>query len=481
MKHLIYDYTDLTHLQEYYNTQIAHGQKVIMQVHTDEEAIVNEIYSLLMQEGRELQIIPVIEADVETRLYISVYPESASTNRQENFLEHGLYKAIIASTKEGFWLLDEELNIISINHSFASMLGYEESELLGKKPFELLALVEEQQLLCEAQAEAVNTNIQRTYELTFVTKDKKKFHTIVNATTINLPEHRVRTFAFITDISKQKELEQTLIEQQQHISELNTDLTQRVEVELQANRKKDRIMYQQARLATMGEMIGNIAHQWRQPLNILALIMQEFYISSQLGTLSQEKLEKEYARANSVLQYMSDTIDDFRTFFQHNSEKEHFSVYESINSVMTLLAKGLEHNNIAIDLIIEDDITVYGHSNEFVQVLINIINNAREAIITQHKRGMIRIDAYTDRSNVHINIQDNGGGIDKKDIEQIFEPYFTTKHQAQGTGLGLYMSYQIIVNNMGGSIYAKNREEGTCFYISLPKDVQKAEKVERSV
>lgn len=478
MKHLIYDYTGLKELQTFYNTHIKKEQKVIVQLHTGEESIVNQIYSLLMIEGRELQIIPVLDKNVKTKLYFTIYPHSATIAAKENFLEHDLYKAIIDSTKEGFWLLDEELNIISINHAFASMLGYEESELLGKKPYELLSLVNEQQTFCEAQAEAMHVSVQRTYELTFVTKEKKEFHTIVNATTIHLPEHRMRTFAFITDISKQKELEQTLMEQQRHINELNTDLTKRVEAEVQANRKKDRIMYQQARLATMGEMIGNIAHQWRQPLNIIALILQDFYISGQLGTLDNEKIEKEYTRANSVLQYMSDTIDDFRSFFQHNNANEPFSINESINSVLTLLSKGLEHNNITIDVTIEEEITVVGHSNEFVQVLINIINNAREAIMARDREGLIKVEAYTETANVYIKVQDNGGGIDKKDMEQIFEPYFTTKHQTQGTGLGLYMSHQIIVNNMHGSIYAKNAEEGTCFYIVLPREDLEAERSE---
>lgn len=475
MKHLIYDYTDLQQLQDYYNTQIKKDQKVILQLHTSQESLVNEIYSLLMQEGRELQIIPVLQKNVKTTLYMTVYPKDVTIAAKENFLEHDLYKAIIDSTKEGFWLLDEELNIISVNHSFANMLGYEEGELLGKKPYELLALVDEQQALCEGQAGTVNTSTQRTYELTFVTKEGREFHTIVNATTINLPENRARTFAFITDISEQKELEQALIEQQRSINELNTDLTRRVEAEVQSNREKDHIMYQQARLASMGEMVANIAHQWRQPLNIIALIMQDFYISGQLGTLDSEKLEKEYTRANSVLQYMSNTIDDFRTFFRHNDEGERFYVNSAIDSVLTLVSKTMEHNSIEISMNIEDDITVFGHKNEFVQAVINLINNAREAITARTKSGHIEIKAYADGTNVKITVQDSGGGINEKDIEQIFEPYFTTKHQSQGTGLGLYMSHQIIVNNMNGSIYAKNREEGTCFYISLPKGDQEAE------
>ncbi len=476
MKHLMYDYVDLTQLEEYYEREIPDDRKVIIQLHTQSESLVNEIYSLLMKEGRDLRIIPIIEAGVQTRLCFSLYSKEAVIADKENFLQHDLYKAIIDSTKEGFWLLDEELNIISINHALANMLGYEESQLLGRKPFELLALVEEQQEICEAQADSMHRSVQRTYELTFVTRSRKELHTIVNATTINLPEERVHTFAFITDISEQKEFEQTLLERHRDINELNSDLARRIEAEVQANRKKDRIMYQQARLATMGEMIGNIAHQWRQPLNILALIMQEFYISGQLGTLDREKLEKEYSRANSVLQYMSETIDDFRSFFQQNQKNELFSVNDSINSVMTLVSKGLEYNNIAIDLTIEEDITVQGRSNEFVQVIINLLNNAREAIIAQERKGKISINAYTDASTVHITVQDNGGGIKKGDLAQIFEPYFTTKHQTQGTGLGLYMSHQIIVNNMQGSIFAKNRGEGTCFYISLPKAERKSEK-----
>jgi len=472
VKQLFYEFIDLPKLEAYYASSIFSDKKVILQIHSSEESIVNEIHSLLVKGNHSLQIIPIIEPNVKTTLSFNVYNQDAEIANKETFFEQDIYKAIIDSTKEGFWLLDEELNIISINQSFASMLGYAESELLGKKPYELLALVNEQQSFCEEQAQEVHTSIQRTYELTFVTKENKEFHTIVNATTIYLPENQIRSFAFITDISQQKELEQQLIEQQNYINELNNDLTQRVQEEVQENRNKDRIMYQQARLATMGEMIGNIAHQWRQPLNIIALIIQEFYISGQLGTLSKEKLEKEYARANSVLQYMSNTIDDFRTFFQHSGEGENFSIEESINSVMSLVSKGLEHNNIDIDVNVEKDISVFGHKNEFTQVVINIINNARDAVVANSKKGVITIKAFADDTKVYVEIQDNGGGIQENDIDQIFEPYFTTKHQTQGTGLGLYMSYQIIVNNMNGTIFAENREEGTCFFVSLPKSAQ---------
>jgi len=469
MKHHVYDYKDITQLQTFFSGYVGEGDKVIIQVHTSEGSVVKDVYTALLAYQDNIHIIPVIEENVESKLYITLYPAKVVLSDKENFLDHDLYKAIIDSTKEGFWLLDEELRIISINNAFAHILGYEKEELLGKRPFELFALVDEQQTFCEEQANAAHTSVQRSYELTFVTKHGTNVYTIVNATTIELPDNLLRTFAFITDISEQKELEQRLLEQQHDINELNSDLELRVETEVQKNRNKDRIMYQQARLATMGEMIGNIAHQWRQPLNIIALIIQEFYISGQLGTLTNEKLEKEYTRANSVLQYMSDTIDDFRTFFQHSEESKLFSVADALNSISTLVSKGLDHNDIVMDVAVDKELQVYGHNNEFVQVLLNLINNSREAIVSQKRKGRIQIDAHYTDDNILVSVLDNGGGISDSDMEQIFEPYFTTKHQTQGTGLGLYMSHQIIVNNMKGSIYAENRGDGTCFSITLPK------------
>jgi len=181
MKHLVYEYIDLSHLQAFYRKNVAEGQKVVLQLYTAQEEIIDEIYALLTDQKSELHLIPIIEEGAATTLYFHIYPQRATVIQRETFLEHDLYKMIIDSTKEGFWLLDEELNIISINRSLAMMLGYTEAELLGKKPYELLALVDEQQKLCENKAQEVYSAVQRTYELTFVTKEERTFHTIVNA------------------------------------------------------------------------------------------------------------------------------------------------------------------------------------------------------------------------------------------------------------------------------------------------------------
>ncbi len=470
MRQITHVYKDIATLKAFCDAENIMDYKAVLQLHTGDVQSIHDIKALFEESSEWLQIIHISETGVETTLHFSLYNLEAEL-QNNSFFEQDLYKAIIDSTKEGFWMLDESLDIISVNQAFSQMLGYQEDELLGKKPFELLSLVGEQQAFCQEQSKEVNRSVQRTYELTFVTKEGKAFYTIVNATTINLPDSCVRTFAFITDISEQKQLEKTLIEQKQHINTLNKDLTKQVELEVAANRNKDHIMYQQARLASMGEMVANIAHQWRQPLNIIALIIQDFYISSQLGTLEREKVEKEYDRANTVLQYMSSTIDDFRTYFQHNDKGERFSIQSSVDSVLTLVSKSMEYNKIAITCDVDENATVFGHKNEFVQTLINLVNNAREAIMSQKiADGVIKVKAYIEKDSVHVLVQDNGGGIDDDYLEQIFEPYFTTKHQTQGTGLGLYMGYQIIVNNLGGSIKVENREGGTCFHMTLPYD-----------
>jgi len=468
MKQFTHIYQDLKTLQNFYTQHVSTAETVIIQVHTQDKNLSGKIVRLFEKQRENLKVISVLQNNVPSTLHFSVYPDNALL-QNHSFFEQDLYKAIIESTKEGFWMLDEELNIISVNHSFAEMLGYKESEILGKKPFELLSLIGEQQSFCQEQSKEVNRSVQRTYELTFVTKNKHELHTIVNATTIDLPESCVRTFAFITDISEQKKLEQRLLEHKQNIDLLNNDLTERVNVEVQANRDKDHIMYQQARLASMGEMIANIAHQWRQPLNIIALIIQEFYILSELGTLDREKVEKEYTRANDVLQYMSNTIDDFRTFFQHNGKSEQFNVQSAVDSVMSLVSKSMENNNIEVELVFEDEGLVFGHKNEFVQTLINLLNNAREAIVTYREEGgHISVHSYLQDNAVHVLVNDNGGGITEEALAQVFEPYFTTKHQTQGTGLGLYMSYQIIVNNMAGSMIVESKNGESCFHITLP-------------
>jgi len=378
-----------------------------------------------------------------------------------------LYRGIINSTTEGFWLLDEALNIVDVNYSLCVMLGYTREEMIGKNPYDFIDAADHD--VCHEQSRTIEDVAQRIYELVFVKKTGIKIHAIANATTMYEHDGSVKTFAFMTNISKQKALEKELVDKQKEIEERNNNLEAEIAAQVEDNRSKDQMMYQQARLASMGEMIGNIAHQWRQPLNILALVMQDLYISGQLGNLTEEKLENEYEKANNVLQYMSQTIDDFRNFFKHEGESINFSLNSTVESVYSLVSPNFKHNHVSFHMDIEEEIEVIGNKNEFIQVIINILNNAQDAITSNNiKDGEVTVRITKNKKEAHIAISDNGGGMAAEILDKIFDPYFTTKHQTQGTGLGLYMSKQIIETSMTGRLMAKNIENGACFIIELP-------------
>ena len=378
-----------------------------------------------------------------------------------------LYAGIINTTAEGFWLLDSELKIIDVNYSLCAMLGYTKDEMIGKAPYDFID--EQDYNLCQEQADSINELASRIYEITLKLKDGSLLHALANATTMYDQYGTMRTFAFMTDISSQKKIEEDLRNRQETIENLNNSLESRITQEVEKNREKDQMMYQQSRLASMGEMIGNIAHQWRQPLNIMALVMQDIYISDQLGNLTSKKVEDSYEKSNNLLQYMSQTIDDFRNFFKQGDESAQFSIKEAVDTVYNLINTNLSYNQIECTIDVRHDSQVFGGLNEFKQVLINIINNAQEAIQTNNgKDKHINILITQENENAIISISDKGGGISKNVMEKIFDPYFTTKEQTQGTGLGLYMSKQIIENSMCGSLSAKNIGGGAEFKITLP-------------
>lgn len=378
-----------------------------------------------------------------------------------------LYTEIINTTTEGFWLLDENLKIIDVNYALCAMLGFTKEEMIGKNPQDFVHLRDH--TLCQAQAKLICDISSRTYEINLMHKKGETLCVLASGTTIYDQLGSMKSFIFFTDISKQKKIEEDLREQKASIRKLNDILETKIALEVQKNREKDQMMYQQSRFASMGEMIGNIAHQWRQPLNIMALIMQDIYISDQLGKLSSQKVEDSYEKANDTLQYMSQTIDDFRYFFKQDSKEQAFSIKEAINSVYSLLGTTLSYNHIRCTVDIQHDSTISGGLNEFKQVFINILNNAQEAILSSHiNQKEIKIVATQKGSNAIIVISDAGGGIAKDVISKIFDPYFTTKEKTQGTGLGLFMSKQIIENLMLGSLGVENISEGAEFTITLP-------------
>ena len=223
--------------------------------------------------------------------------------------------------------------------------------------------------------------------------------------------------------------------------------------------KKQTILYQQSKMAAMGEMIGNIAHQWRQPLSTITTAASGMVLQKELGVLSDEFFIEASNKINASAQHLSKTIDDFRNFFSPNKVKSKFLLKNTFSTTLDLVSAQFSSKDIKIIKHIEN-IEIYNYENELIQSLINILNNARDELVKKpnNEERLIFIDVYKNKlDKAIIIIKDNAGGIPSENIDRIFEPYFTTKHQSQGTGIGLYMTEEIITKHLKGEIFVKNK------------------------
>lgn len=251
------------------------------------------------------------------------------------------------------------------------------------------------------------------------------------------------------------------------LGRLNETLEQRVAEEVEKNREKDHLMIRQSRLAGMGEMIGNIAHQWRQPLNTLSVLLANIEDSYDFGELTKQELSRQIRIGTHLVQQMSRTIDDFRNFFRPNKEKIAFSLSSTLAEIRIILGASLASHNIALEEDMPRDVVVISYANEYAQMLLNLVNNASEAIKQNDvANGRIRISVREENNMAVVCVRDNGGGIPEAVLPKIFDPYFTTK--AKGTGIGLYMAKAIIETNMGGSIEVRNIGDGAELRVAVP-------------
>jgi signal transduction histidine kinase len=241
-----------------------------------------------------------------------------------------------------------------------------------------------------------------------------------------------------------------------------------LEASLKALKEKEEFLFQKAKMADMGEMIGNIAHQWRQPLainNTLLSILKEKAQMEMLDT--QEVLEKLSEMENNI-QYMSKTIDDFMRFYHPAKKKTLFCVSDVVEHALTIMRPILKKAGISLQFTSCEDSYVKGYMNEYTQVVVAILTNAKDALLERATpNAMITVGLTKEEENIVLTISDNAGGIDESHLHRIFDPYFSTKHKSMGTGLGLYIAKMIIEKNMGGSLLAKNGTAGAHFEIRL--------------
>ncbi|WP_206731629.1 ABC transporter substrate-binding protein [Aliarcobacter trophiarum] len=259
---------------------------------------------------------------------------------------------------------------------------------------------------------------------------------------------------FITKLNKR--LKNLVKIKTNRLKVMNKKLSTRIKKELEKHQEKDRILAQQQKLVAMGQMIENIAHQWRQPLSVISTSASGLKLKRELNILSNEDFIKNIEQIVDTAKYLSDTIDDFRHFFKPQKDKTKFSLVKNIEKSLSFVETALKENNIEIEFEYED-VDIIAYETELMQVFINIINNSKDAFIENKIKDRVIFISIKNFSNrVLIEIKDSAGGVKDDILDKVFEPYFTTKHQYSGTGIGLYMSNQIIKTHLNGDIFMKN-------------------------
>lgn len=362
-------------------------------------------------------------------------------------------QAVFDLAANGISILDRNGMFLYANHFFQKMMGYTMEELIHESCISLSSLE-----YAMASKNAVKRSIEEGNVINFrkvcVTKSGEHLNASMS---LSYLKHRDEILMITADIT-----EDVLYQNQ---------LKQQVEIEVAKRTEQYEIMCHQSRLAAMGEMIDSIAHQWRQPLNGLGLIVQGLrHISNETGNIDLKLLREIECEIMNKIQYMSQTIEDFSTFFRISKEKRKFNIIEGIEEALRLIQLQLTKENIKVNIYVQEDLNlfIYGLANEFRQVIINLVHNAMMAIVNNgNEKGRIVINIDNFDNMIRISISDNGGGIKEEIIQKIFDPYFTTREN--GSGIGLYMSKIIIENYMDGILNVINHNKGAQFYIVLPE------------
>jgi len=352
------------------------------------------------------------------------------------------FEAMLNSTMEAI-LLHEEGICIDVNEVAVKLLGFNtKKEMVGQKVLNFVA---------PSSTQVVKSKMlinYEAYEIEMMKHDGSHFEALVQGKFIEVNNKVAKVFAII-DITEVKE--------------------------------KDKLLFQQSKMASMGEMIGNIAHQWRQPLSTISTASSGMKFQKEFGDLSDEDFISCIDAIVKSTKYLSSTIDDFRNFFKTDKEMKRFNLCDAIEKSLNLMESSMKSNFIHIEKDLDKEIFIYGYKNEFIQAYMNILSNSKDALSSKEmndEEKVIFVAAKKNKDNVILSTHDNAGGVPGNIIAKIFEPYFTTKHKSQGTGIGLYMTHEIITQHMNGELkvfnevfdYKSKQYEGAKFTISLKID-----------
>ncbi len=332
--------------------------------------------------------------------------------------------------------------LVYINSAYSKLLGRSNEETLSLTYWEITPEKYSQQEGCQLES-LEKTGKYGPYEKEYIHSDGHLIPVRLSGQIVEI-EGENYIWSSVEDISDQKEAEKKLQEHQV-------------------------IMAQQARMASMGEMMMNISHQWRQPLNALGLIQQKIAIYLNRDMIDTKKLNESIDKSMYLIQSMSATINDFIDFYHPRKDKANFLLKDAIEKAFNILESSFDTHSIELKTTMSDDtIELVGYKNELSQVIVNLLSNAKDALVENKiSNAKVTVNVQKNNDKVHITVTDNAGGIPEGTILKIFDPYFTTKEEGKGTGIGLYMSKKIIEDHMNGILTVTNTSEGAYFSIEI--------------
>ena len=422
------------------------------------------IGAMIYHGGDVFNIFTLILIMFLVMLIVSGYKQY-TTLRDVFFLED-TFKNIYENSSDGIVIIKNN-RFQSCNMSIVKMFGFTDKDIFLAQVLEnfspkyqpdgKVSLIQMVRMNKKSLKNGVNT-----FEWLHLRHDGTQFWCEVVLTKINLKGNEL-IHGVWRDISHRKKIEALEIEYKK-------ELELRVMQEVEKNMTKDRQLLHQSRLAQMGEMIGMIAHQWRQPLSAISTTSSSINIKSQMGILDDATAQELSNNIDEYTQHLSNTIDDFRSFFKPNQEKLYTNYNELLKSVFGIIKDSISSSSIDLieDMRCNEEFKVF--PNELKQVILNLVKNAEDVLLDKNiKNPYIKISSYSQNDNCILEVSDNGGGINQEIIDKIFDPYFSTKTKKDGTGMGLYMSKIIVDKHCKGELSVSNDEDGAVFKISIKK------------
>lgn len=394
-------------------------------------------------------------------------------------LSENRYRLLAENARDVIYrvLLSPEIKYDYVSPSVYHLTGYRPEEYYNNPGIHNLLFDPENQV----DPNCVNPSLN-SFEKPIICRLRTKDGKLIWCEQSNVPirnsqDEIVAIEGIARNINEQKTFEEKLTalnteltDKKHALENLNQSLEDRIAQEVEKNRRGDQIMALQARQAAIGEMISNIAHQWRQPLNVLSLAVYDVADAFDYGELDKKYIENTVEEMNRVIQDMSKTIDDFRNYFKPDKEKVHFKISNIINNAISFLSPYFDAENIKIKKDTPTDITLFGYASQIEQVVINLLKNALDSLSSYNEgeREILIKAQKSDDSRCIIDVYNSGWNIPEDNFVRLFDPYFTTKPEGKGLGLGLYVAKIIVEKNMGGNIYFKNVPNGVVFEVHLP-------------